>query len=71
MVIILIHTNPRAKHITKERVYSNILIVDSMDPYIEIGYGLGTAMFNIGLFWGGEITKWDMVGVKFTFEAFN
>ncbi|MBR4087971.1 MAG: hypothetical protein IKK19_01535 [Bacteroidales bacterium] len=24
---------------------------------------------NVGLFWGGEITKWDMVGVKFTFEV--
>ena len=61
----------KVKYITKERLYCNMLLVDTMDPYIEMGYGIGTNIFNIGLFWGGEITKWDMVGVKFTFEVFN
>ena len=61
----------KVKYITKERLYCNMLLVDTMDPYIEMGYGIGTSIFNIGLFWGGEITKWDMVGVKFTFEVFN
>lgn len=61
----------RVKSITRERLYCNMLLVDTMDPYIEMGYGIGTNFFNVGLFWGGEITKWDMVGVKFTFEVFN
>ena len=61
----------RVKYITRERLYCNILLVDTMDPYIEMGYGIGTNIFNVGLFWGGEITKWDMIGVKFTFEVFN
>ena len=61
----------KVKYITKERLYCNMLLVDTMDPYIEMGYGIGTNIFNIGLFWGGEITKWDMIGVKFTFEVFN
>ena len=61
----------KVKYITKERLYCNMLLVDTMDPYIEMGYGIGTNFFNVGLFWGGEITKWDMVGVKFTFEVFN
>ncbi|MBE6224763.1 MAG: hypothetical protein E7122_06015 [Bacteroidales bacterium] len=59
----------KVKYITKERLYCNMLLVDTMDPYIEMGYGIGTNIFNVGLFWGGEITKWDMVGVKFTFEV--
>ena len=61
----------KVKYITKERLYCNMLLVDTMDPYKEMGYGIGTNIFNVGLFWGGEITKWDMVGVKFTFEVFN
>lgn len=60
-----------SQYITKERLYCNLLLVDTMDPYIELGYGIGTNIFNAGFFWGGEITKWDMFGIKFTFEIFN
>ena len=59
------------KYITKEKLYCNILLVNTMLPYIETGYGLGTHLFNIGLFWGGEINKMNRVGVKLTFEIFN
>ena len=59
------------KYITKEKLYCNLLFVDTMDPYMEMGYGIGTHIFNVGLFWGGEVTKWDTIGVKFTFEIFN
>ena len=61
----------RVKYITREKLYCNLLFVDTMDPYIEMGYGIGTNIFNVGVFWGGEITKWDTIGVKFTFEIFN
>ncbi len=61
----------RVKYITKERLYSSLLLVDTMDPYLEMGYGLGSTFCNIVLFWGGEITKLDMFGIKFTFEAFH
>lgn len=59
------------KYITKEKLYCNFLLVNTMKPYVEMGYGIGTYLFNVGLFWGGEVTKWDKVGVKFTFEIFN
>ncbi len=59
------------KYITKEKLYCNFLSANTMKPYIEIGYGIGTYLFNIGVFWGGEVTKMDKVGVKFTFEIFN
>ena len=42
-----------------------------MKPYFEVGYGIGTYLFNLGLFWGGQVNKPDAVGVKFTFEIFN
>lgn len=61
----------RVKYITKERLYCNLLLVDTMDPYMEMGYGIGTNIFNVGVFWGGEITRWNLIGVKFTFEIFN
>lgn len=61
----------RVKYITRERLYCNLLFVDVMDPYIELGYGLGTSIFNVGIFWGGEISKCDKIGLKFTFEIFN
>lgn len=61
----------KVKSITKERLYCNLLLVDTMNPYLEMGYGIGTNIFNMGIFWGGEIDKWDRIGVKFTFEIFN
>ena len=61
----------RVKYITKERLYCNLLLVDTMNPYLEMGYGIGTNIFNMGIFWGGEVDKWDRIGVKFTFELFN
>jgi hypothetical protein len=61
----------KVKYITKERLYCNLLLVDTMSPYLEMGYGIGTNIFNMGIFWGGEIDKWDRIGVKFTFEIFN
>lgn len=61
----------KVKYVTKEKLYCNFLYANTMNPYVEIGYGIGTYLFNIGVFWGGEVTKWDKVGVKFTFEIFN
>ncbi len=58
----------RVKYITKEKLYCNLLFTDTMKPYMEIGYGIGTHLFNVGLFWGGEINKWDTAGVKFSLE---
>ena len=58
----------KIKYITKEKLYCNLLFADTMKPYIEIGYGIGTHLFNVGLFWGGEMNKWDSVGVKFSLE---
>ena len=70
--LILVPTLLRGvKYITKERLYANVLLANTLDPFIEVGYGLGTQLFTVALFWGGEVSNLTKVGVKFTFEVFN
>ena len=61
----------KVKYITREKLYCNLLFANKMKPYFEMGYGFGTYLFNVGLFWGGQVNKPDVVGVKFTFEVLN
>lgn len=60
-----------SRHVFSERIYLGGLIVPHLRPYIEIGYGVGTRLFDIGLF--ASFSNWDYskVGAKFTFELFD
>lgn len=58
----------KIKYINREKLYCNLLFTNTMKPYIELGYGIGTHLFNIGLFWGGEVNRWNQVGVKFSLD---
>ena len=57
--------------IQKERLYGGILFMPHLNPYIELGYGIGTHIFDFGIFIGNEQGKFTSVGCKFTFELFN
>lgn len=57
--------------IQKERVYAGILFMPHLNPYLELGYGIGTHLFDFGVFVGNEKGKFTSVGCKFTFELFN
>lgn len=57
--------------IQKERIYAGILFMPHLNPYFEIGYGIGTHIFDAGVFVGNERGKFTSVGCKFTFELFN
>ena len=57
--------------IQKERIYTGILFMPHLNPYFEIGYGIGTHIFDAGIFIGNERGKFTSVGFKFTFELFN
>ncbi len=57
--------------IQKERIYAGVLFVPHLNPYIELGYGFGTHLFDAGIFVGNEKGKFTSVGCKFTFELFN
>ena len=57
--------------VQKERIYAGILFMPHLNPYIELGYGFATHIFDAGVFVGNEKGKFTSVGCKFTFELFN
>lgn len=57
--------------IQQERLYGGVLFMPHLNPYIEIGYGIGTHIFDVGAFVSSVNGEFDTVGFKFTFELFN
>lgn len=57
--------------VQKERIYAGILFMPHLNPYFEVGYGIGTHIFDAGIFVGNEQGRFTSVGLKFTFELFN
>ena len=57
--------------IQHERLYAGILFMPHLTPYIEVGYGIGTHIFDVGAFAGFKNGEFDGFGFKFTFELFN
>lgn len=57
--------------IQKERIYGGLVFLPHLNPYFELGYGIGTHVFDAGLFIGNERGKFTSLGFKFTFELFN
>ena len=57
--------------IQHERLYGGILFMPHLNPYLELGYGIGTHIFDAGIFVSSINGKFDTVGFKFTFELFN
>ena len=57
--------------IQKERIYGGLVFLPHLNPYFELGYGIGTHIFDAGVFVGNERGKFTSVGFKFTFELFN
>lgn len=54
-----------------ERFYGGILFMPHLNPYVELGYGIETHIFDVGVFVSAIKGKYDSVGFKFTFELFN
>jgi hypothetical protein len=59
------------QHVLNERLYLNLLSMPRLNPYIELGYGVGTHIFDFGLFVSLANGKYKELGCKFTFELFN
>ena len=57
--------------VQQERLYGGILFMPHLHPYVELGYGIGTHVFDVGAFVSSINGKFDTVGFKFTFELFN
>jgi hypothetical protein len=57
--------------VQQERLYGGILFIPHLNPYVELGYGIGTHVFDFGFFVSSISGNFDTAGVKFTFELFN
>lgn len=59
------------RNVLNERLYIGVLGMPHLNPYVEVGYGIGTHMFDMGIFLGNYNGKFSGVGFKFTLELFN
>lgn len=69
--LLLRHLMKYTQHVLNERLYLNALVVPHLNPYLEVGYGIGTNIFDFGVFGSFANWKFQEVGCKFTFELFN
>ena len=69
--LLMRHLMKYTQYVLNERLYFNALTVPHLKPYIELGYGIGTHVFDFGLFVAFANWEYQQVGCKFTFELFN
>ncbi len=69
--LLLNHILNPSQNILTERLYLNGLVVPHLKPYLEAGYGIGTHIFDFGVFVSFANWKYNEFGCKFTFELFN
>ena len=69
--LILRHLMKYTRYVQNERLYISALSMPHLQPYLEVGYGLGTHIFDVGAFVSSENWKFSGIGCKFTFELFN
>lgn len=69
--LILRHLIKYTRHVQHERLYLNMLMMQQLGPYFEVGYGVGTFVFDMGLFLSLEKFNKVGFGYKFSIELFN
>ena len=69
--LLMRHLMKYTRYVLNERLYGNVLVVPHLKPYIELGYGIGTHVFDFGVFASFANWKYKEIGCKFTFELFN
>ena len=69
--LILRHLMKYTRYVQNERIYVGALTMPHLQPYLEVGYGIGTHIFDFGVFVSSENWKLGGIGCKFTFELFN
>jgi hypothetical protein len=69
--LLLRHLMKYTRYVQNERIYVSALSMPRLRPYVELGYGIGTHIFDVGVFVSSANGKFGEVGCKFTFELFN
>lgn len=65
------HLKKYTRIIDSERLYAGFLFEERLTPYVELGYGIGTHIFDLGLFVNNVNGRFNEFGCKFTFELFS
>lgn len=65
------HLKKYTRMIDSERLYAGVLFEERLTPYVELGYGIGTHIFDFGLFVNNVNGRFNEFGCKFTFELFS
>ncbi|MCD8166027.1 MAG: DUF5686 family protein [Bacteroides sp.] len=69
--LVLRHLGKYVGYVQNERFYINALLAPRLTPYVELGYGVGTHVFDVGVFVSSDNGKFHRIGCKFTFELFT
>lgn len=67
-MMIFSRINMFSRYIKRERIYSNILIVHALKPYVETGYSVSTHLCDVGVFTGFANNSKLTFGWKFVFR---
>lgn len=59
------------RNVLNERLYLGVLMMPHLNPYVELGYGIGTHIFDFGVFVSSINGSYSDFGIKFTLELFN
>ena len=65
------HLRKYVNLIESERLYGGVLLMPRLLPYIEVGYGIGTHIFDCAAFVSFVNGKYESFGCKFAFELFR
>lgn len=69
--LMLPHLTRLTRNVLKERLYLNMLFVPHLTSYSELGYGIGTHIFDVGIFTSFDKLNFKEIGCKLTFELFG
>lgn len=69
--LFLPHLKKITSHVDNERLYLSTLFTANFRPYVELGYGIGTQIFDFGMFVNNVNGKFADFGCKFTFQLFS
>ena len=69
--LLMRHLLKYSKYVLNERLQANILMMPHLHPYLELGYSVGTHIFDFGVFASFANWRYEDIGCKFTFELFN
>ncbi|MGX8682903.1 MAG: DUF5686 family protein [Bacteroidales bacterium] len=69
--LLIPHMAKYLRYVMNERIYFNTVFLPHQKPYYEMGYGIGTHLFDFGFFMSFAKQKKREFGFKVTFEIFN